>query len=718
MKKIGFNFQSLGRLIACICVLSSSVGYAQQQEADSLLRVLRKEKDDTNKALTLNQLASVLQNTVPDSTILLAQQALAIATKCNWKVGIAYAYKNEGLGYWIKGDFDRAIDFDTKALEIANETGNKRMQSTAYCNLAIVYNIQAAYPKALDNYLKALKIDEELGDKQGQTTDLGGVGQVYFNQGDLTKALDYFQKGLKLAQETGSEEDVAMEYSNIGNVYENQKTFTQALEYYQKALDIAGKIGNKQGQAIIMCSMGDIYAYQGNNDKALDCYRKSMDMEIEMGDKRGESINVGNIGTVYIKMGKFKDAEEYLKKDIVMDSSIGEMDYLMQIEQAMSQLYDTTGRYKLALTWYRKAMVLKDTLFNKEKNRALTKNELTYQYEKKEAATKAEQDKKDAQQRILTFSILGGLLLVLVFAGFIFRSLRITRKQKTLIEEQKALVDEKNKDILDSITYAKRLQDAILPPLNTIKGHLPESFVLYKPKDIVAGDFYWIASPPSEGGGKEHTLSIPPLEGQREAILIAAADCTGHGVPGALVSVVCSNALNRTVKEFKITEPGKILDKVRELVLETFEKSVDNVQDGMDISLAAISHQPLAISWSGAYNSLWYVQDGEMHEVAADKQPIGKTDNPKLFTTHTIKLNPPLEGREAGTVLYLLTDGYADQFGGAKGKKFKYKQLQEKLLAISHQSMAEQKQILETTLDEWKGNLEQVDDILIIGIRV
>jgi serine phosphatase RsbU (regulator of sigma subunit) len=339
------------------------------------------------------------------------------------------------------------------------------------------------------------------------------------------------------------------------------------------------------------------------------------------------------------------------------------------------------------------------------------------------------------QQEKAPFIFVAFMVLMMAF------NLRKTEKANVLISAQKKEIEEKNKDILDSITYAKRLQNAILPPLATIKQNLPESFVLYKPKDIVAGDFYWmeVASLPSKGGFKESStdkntdlVSIPPLEGGEAVILIAAADCTGHGVPGAMVSVVCSNALNRTVKELKITEPGKILDKVRELVLETFEKSQDNVQDGMDISLAAItaslpskgglniasseisslgSGGAVSVQWSGAYNSLWYIMDGKMIEIPADKQPIGKNDKPLPFNTHNLQL-------QKGDILYLFTDGYADQFGGPKGKKFKYKQLQELLLANADRPMEEQKRKLEGALDGWKGNLEQVDDILVIGIRI
>jgi len=287
-----------------------------------------------------------------------------------------------------------------------------------------------------------------------------------------------------------------------------------------------------------------------------------------------------------------------------------------------------------------------------------------------------------------------------VFRGFSYSRYKITQRQKKIIEIQKEEVDEKNKEILDSITYAKRLQEAILPSIDSVKKFLPDSFVYYKPKDIVAGDFYYFESDKL----KENVC------------FIAAADCTGHGVPGALVSVVCSNALNRCVKELHLTDPGKILDNTRVLVLETFTKSSQEVRDGMDISFCSITkpsakNKNTKVSWSGANNPLWYIKSGELIEIAATKQPIGKTENPKPFETHTIELNE-------GDMLYLFTDGYADQFGGPKRKKFKYKPLKDMLLEINKLPSEEQHTILEQRFNEWRGELEQIDDVCIIGVRI
>lgn len=267
-------------------------------------------------------------------------------------------------------------------------------------------------------------------------------------------------------------------------------------------------------------------------------------------------------------------------------------------------------------------------------------------------------------------------------------------EQKNIAEHQRHLVEEKNKEILDSINYAKRIQSAILPPSRLVSENLERSFILYKPKDIVAGDFYWMEA----------------IDG---LVLFAAADCTGHGVPGALVSVVCHNALNRAVKEFGLREPGKILDKTRDIVISEFEKSDNEVKDGMDISLCALNAKTNNLQWAGANNPLWIIRAGETEiiEFKADKQPIGKYLDPKPFTTHSVQLN-------MGDTFYVFTDGYADQFGGEKGKKFKSSSMKELFCSIQEQHMSLQKETIDQVFENWRGAHEQIDDVSVIGVRV
>ncbi|MGZ6540351.1 MAG: PP2C family protein-serine/threonine phosphatase, partial [Bacteroidia bacterium] len=307
------------------------------------------------------------------------------------------------------------------------------------------------------------------------------------------------------------------------------------------------------------------------------------------------------------------------------------------------------------------------------------------------------------QDKTQKWALYGGVFLLVVFGGITYNRFRIISRQKNIIEiknketeVQKTIIEEKQKEILASISYAKRLQEAILPPHNLIKQFLPDSFFFYKPKDIVAGDFYWL----------EVTNDKDP-----ELILFAAADCTGHGVPGAMVSVVCSNALNRTVKEFGITDPGKILDKVSELVVETFEKSESEVNDGMDISICSFNKKTNELKWSGANNPLWIIRNKGMIEYKPNKQPIGKVDAPAPFNTHTIQL-------QKNDIIYIFTDGYADQFGGEKGKKYKLSSLQELFLSNCSLSMPEQLKAVSEALKNWQGNIDQVDDILVMGIKI
>lgn len=266
-------------------------------------------------------------------------------------------------------------------------------------------------------------------------------------------------------------------------------------------------------------------------------------------------------------------------------------------------------------------------------------------------------------------------------------------KERTAeVIEEKQKVEEKQKEILDSIEYALRIQNAILPPQKIVKQYLENSFILYKPKDIVAGDFYW-------------------MESIGDLVLFAACDCTGHGVPGAMVSVVCHNALNRAVREFGLSQPASILDKTAEIVLDNFSKSEEEIQDGMDISICAYNTKTKFLEWAGANNSLLLVNNGQLTETKADKQCIGYNDNVKPFTNHQFNLQPD-------TNIYLFTDGFADQFGGQPERKLTKNRFKELLLSIQNLPIEQQVTELDDFIMNYKKDTEQTDDILIIGVNV
>ncbi len=728
--------------------------HGQNREVDSLYKALAADKQDSNKAYVLINLSSFYYRTGNYSkSDSFTSIALKFSQQINFKRGQCLSYLNMGSVCRDQGNYADAIKDESKALEFAEELHDSLTMASTYSNIGSIYDRMGNYTEALKNNLLALKTDQLAGNKRMTISDFLSIGNLYQEQGNYPEALKQLLMSLKVAEELKDKQGIGNAYGNIGIIYQAQGNKEEALSNYQKSLKIEIEIGNKYAVGYDYANIGSIYLMMHNYDSALVNQFHALKSEQEIGDKDGMSNTYSNLGNIYYEQGNYVDAlkyqalslrieeetgnkdgagyafvglayiatrqKDYAKAKAYADSALnmskqtGDRAIAVQVFKSFSQMDSATNNFKAAYGDYKRYINYRDSLKNEENTKKIVSEQMQYEFDKKQAEEKAEQDKKDAihneqtkKQRIVIYSVSLGLLLVLLLAITIFRSLQQNKKKtkiileqkvevekkNVVIEEQKAIVEQKNRDILDSIVYAKRLQDAILPPLSIIEKYLPDSFVLYKPKDIVAGDFYW-------------------MEKAGDNILIAACDCTGHGVPGALVSVVCSNALNRTVKEFGITEPGKILDKVRELVLETFEKSESEVKDGMDISLCCINQKTGELQWSGAYNPLWYIQNGEMKEVIADKQPIGKTDVAKAFNTNKLKLNK-------GDILYLFTDGYADQFGGPKGKKFKYKQFQELLVQNSKMKMQEQKQFIETAFEEWQGNLEQVDDVLVIGIRV
>ena len=552
-------------------------------------------------------------------------------------------------------------------------------------------------------FTQGLKIREAIGDKKGLASSINNMGAIYTDQGESEKALNCYKRSLKIREEIGDKNGMAASFNNIGAIYAEKKENTLAIEYYTRSLKIREEIGDKVGIGTAYNNIGSIYINLKDVTKARDYFTRGLKIREQVGDKRGQAMSLYNIGKTYYNEGDYKTAiainERALKTALESEAVL----HIHYVSLALYECYKKTGRYKDALGMYELYIKMNDSIKSENSQKAMLKQEMQYAFDKQKALDEKEHEKESLiaaeqgqKQKILSLSIATVLLLVLIFSVFAYTRLRITKRQKSIIEIQKNIVEEKQKEILDSMTYAKRLQDAILPADQHVKEKLPDSFIFYKPKDIVAGDFYWMETVTS---------------GSEELILIAAADCTGHGVPGALVSVVCSNALNRAVLEFGIFEPGKILDKTRELVLETFSKNDTDVKDGMDISLASLNKITREVKWAGANNPLWYISNGELKKITANKQPIGKTDLPLPYITHNLTLSK-------GDSLILFTDGYADQFGGDKKKKFKYKPLEELILKNIHLPAEMQQGILKDHFEQWKGDLEQVDDVCIIGIRL
>jgi serine phosphatase RsbU (regulator of sigma subunit)/Tfp pilus assembly protein PilF len=591
----------------------------------------------------------------------------------------------------------------------------KRSLSNALNNIGYIYKDQGKIKDALDYFSRSLVIRKEIGDKIGIANSLNNIGYIYNKQGQEKEALDYYSRSLKMQEELDDKSGIATSLNNIGAIYSSQGKLKEALDYYSRSLKFYEEIDEKLGVANSLNNIGLIYKNQGQLKEALDYYSRSLKIDEEIGNKKGISTSLNSIGIIYYSNGNLNDALLFGEKSLTISNEIGSPSNITQASNLLSKVYENQGKGIKALEMYKLFIQMRDSINNQENQKATAQKQAKYAYEKQKTIDDAaherqkaidaaerdkliaiEQEKKEKQQ-IVSGSISLGLILVVIFLFFVFKRLRIAKKQKDIIEQQKEVVEhahdeleEKNQEIMDSIVYAKRIQSAILPPAKLVKEYLKESFILYKPKDIVAGDFYW-------------------MEQKDGKVFFAVADCTGHGVPGAMVSVVCNNALNRSVREYGLTIPGEILDKTRDIVVQEFEQSEEDVKDGMDIALCSI--EGMKLQYAGAYNPLWIIRNGAIIETKANKQPIGQFDDPKPYTTHSFDL-------EQGDVIYIFSDGYVDQFGGDKGKKFKAKVFRNLLLSIQDQSMEEQNNSIDNTFERWKGDLEQIDDVCVIGVRV
>jgi serine phosphatase RsbU (regulator of sigma subunit)/Tfp pilus assembly protein PilF len=727
--------------VSCFFILSN--GFAQfskeeQQTIDSLNAIIANPNSpDTSRASAYLDLSGVLYVSNLDTMIPLcnaaekiARQGLKQATnpavKASFLKTLSGVYNNKGFIYYNRGQVSKGLKHILISLDLIKELGDKEELATGLNNVGYIYNDLGEVEKAIEYYHESLRLEEEIGNKQGIATSLNNLAFIYDKQGNTEKSLEYYYKSLAMLKELKDKHNIARSLNNIGSMIEKKGDLDQALDHYQKSLFISQEISNKHGIAISFINIGLILEKKGDFQQALEYYKKSLKIREEIDDKDGLTMSCNRLANLLLKMNNPVLAKEFALRSFSISKELGFPQNIEISAQMLSQIYEREKNGMLALEMHKLSIQMRDSINNQNTQQATVLQQAKYDYEKQKTIDDAkhqtllnEQEDQKERQKIITYSIVGILFLVVLFLIFVFNRLQITRKQKKQIELQnseleiqKKIVEEKNEEITDSIHYAKRIQAAILPSEKAVKESLPDSFIFYKPKDIVAGDFYW-------------------LEKKNGKILFAACDCTGHGVPGAMVSVVCVNGLNRSVREHGLTDPAQILDKTREIVIQEFEKSEDEVKDGMDVSLCVLDENKL--HWAGANNPLWIIRpkrhcgpDPQSHEqilgqaqndeykileYKPDKQPIGKYAEEKPFTTRTIDL-------QKGDSIYIFTDGYHDQFGGDKGKKFKAAKLKELLLSIQDKGLLEQKQIIENMFDKWRGNLEQVDDVCVIGVRI
>jgi serine phosphatase RsbU (regulator of sigma subunit) len=668
----------LSALLVCSCQL---ILFGLHNKTDSLLVLLKNDKADTCKLVHLCDLS----------------------------------FESDALG-----DYPAELRYSNRALELADtllsqtheaivlKTANK-YKAKAYNSIGRYYYYLGSYPEALKNHLTSLKISEAINYREGVAASFNNIGLVYFQQNNCPEALKNYNASLELRKSIDDKRGIASCYGNMGLVYRFQKNYSLALKNYFACLKIMEAIGDKRGAGSAYNNIGNVYLDQGNYPEALKNHFASLKIKESIDNKTGIALSFGNIGKVLTKQKKYKEAESYLVDAINLSKKIGYKENLREVYSNLAELYCTVGNYKEAFQNQNYLILYKDSIYNEETRIRTIQNQMTFDFEKKEAATRAEQEKKDIlaterlkqkeQQRnyfIIGFALVG-LLALFILRGYQQKQKAntIILRQKIEVEKSKHIIEEKNKDITDSINYAKRIQHAILPHNNDIVEAFPESFILFKPKDIVSGDFYFFHK-------------------KNQSSFIAAADCTGHGVPGALMSMIGAEKLNEAVTESSDTsEMLSLLNKGIKNALKQTDSN-ESTRDGMDIALCSVNTENRILSYAGANRPLWIIRKGQtvVEEIKATKKAIGGlTDDNQHFETHELQL-------QQGDTFYLFSDGYADLFSGKSGKKLTTKKLRQVLIEIQHNTMPEQKEYLDNYAESWKAEAEQIDDILIIGIRL
>lgn len=653
-----------------LVLLLSAPALAQKVNTDSLWRVYSdSSRADTTRMRALRDIAYSLITPNPDSALALYQDLYTMASADSNFRFLGYSFHDRAVLLKSQAQYEQAISYNFVAMKYWIREKYDAGIASCHFNLGTVYGNMQQYQKAEEHYAQALDYFISINSERQISGIYNDLGNMYRMKGGVDSlALDYLNKSLEIRTRINYEMGIAATCNNIAGVYFNMNQYDTALKYMRIYQAYAYKSGRKSYIVQALNNIGSIYNQMGRHAQGRDSCHKA-----------------------YLKSFEY---------DLYRDRKVA--------CECLHESYLGLKNSDSALLYYTRFIEARDSLSSLAREDEIARMEVKFEYEQKAIADSLitlEKTKIDEQralgERNTRYALLTGLVLKLIFGGVMFNRFRITRRQKNLIarqqeetELQKRLIEEKNKEITDSINYAQRIQQAVLPSEQELKKAFTDVFVLFDPRDIVSGDFYW-------------------YDESRHNKVIAVADCTGHGVPGGFMSMLGFEILQDVVMLEEITTTAEALRRLDHKVTNALNKNDRSYRDGMDMALCAFAKDKMELHFSGANRPLLHFSNGKMTIIKPDKHTIGGAidDVQKEFTSHIVPLQP-------GDMIYLFSDGYADQFGGGDGKKFMSKKFEQLLSSIAGLDCAEQKAKLKSAFHAWKGALEQVDDVCVVGIRI
>jgi len=678
----------------CLLIFSFSFSAFSQTQIEQLEAKLTTAQK-AEKPSIYNQLAKLYLSFDANKSLENAKEALSSSKENNDVSSEASSSINMGLANYTLGKHSQAILNYTYSLKVYETHKSKAGQGYCLVQIGLCNNKLNNNATALSSYSKAFDIYKTLNDHKGLSHASANMGDIYIKEKKIKKAVEKYKESIQYDKKTGDNLPMAHTYNKIGIAYSNFGNYENGITNLEKAYSIAKANNYSRLLADIARNISTVKKNRIDQKSAKTEYEKGEDTKVEEKVQRMEKEST--------------QFEEKTSAFLTRISTLDEANKLNALELKVKE--DDLKKQKMLLE-----------LANKEKDIKTAELEKTNAIVKQKEAIVKQKEAILKQQETQRNALIGGLVFVLVFVLLLFKGYRDKRKsniqlaqhnkditshneeisrQKGEIEVQRDQLESKNRQITDSIAYAKRIQNALLPPIIKIRKQFPESFVLFKPKDVVSGDFYW-------------------MKEKDEKILFAVADCTGHGVPGAFMSIISINVLNQCLSSCKTTDPGILLKKVNDEIINRLqqkheeESSAITMKDGMDIALCCLDKKRMTLQFAGVHNPLYIIRNKELKEIRGENLFIGfrgKGGPEAALKTHEIKI-------EKEDRIYLFSDGFPDQKGGPNGKKFYYGPFKQMLIDIQGQKMNEQHEHIDKTISNWKGSYQQIDDILVMGIKI